>query len=284
MRKRRFLVIFAVLILGATAWFYSAYVVDWMEPYPRQAGDEEKPAKLSGTNESNDDKTVDPVASRVKSATALQAETFFVKWLKKHGEKNVIVDADGVGLANNATRLKASLYGSKKRSANFYIAETEFRIRLPSGSEITEFLAGIGETEEQAINDTLRNFTLTTFHVVYKSFMNFADPHVTVKQVTINDRKRQIIEGDIHYRGDTDDGKFDLNAMRPKIRAAILNLQLSRRTHWIKIVYTQIDSESGMVSATLNNQGHGELTAAIRALNWPKRKEFYIAKQFLVIK
>src|ERR1041385_7328529 len=91
-----------------------------------------------------------------------KTEAFFVDWLNAHGETNIVSDSKGVGLAGNATRLKASIYDSKKHADGRYVVETEFRIRLPSGGEIVEFVAGMGDTEAQAINDSLLNFTLTT--------------------------------------------------------------------------------------------------------------------------
>jgi hypothetical protein len=42
-------------------------------------------------------------------------DKFFVDWLKGHNEANVVVDAGGVGLTGNATRLTASRYGVARR-------------------------------------------------------------------------------------------------------------------------------------------------------------------------
>src|SRR5690242_369448 len=46
-------------------------------------------------------------------------DDFFVTWFKGHGHGDVVVDADGVGVGNNATRLQASLYGSKQQEKGF---------------------------------------------------------------------------------------------------------------------------------------------------------------------
>jgi hypothetical protein len=110
-------------------------------------------------------------------------EKFFVEWLQQHGEKGVVADSRGVGIEGNTTRLRAALYGAKKHPQGSTTAELEFRITLPSGDEIVEHLAGLGENQDAATKDALINFVLTTFHPVYKAFMNPDDPHQTVHKI-----------------------------------------------------------------------------------------------------
>lgn len=219
--------------------------------------------------------TTPPRAKMLPDAVA-----FFREWLESHGHTDVVEDERGVGVAGSATRLWASLYASNPHDSGGYVVETEFRILLPSGQEIIEFVAGLGETEEQAIHDTYLNFTLTTFHVVYKAFINKDDPHVTAKPLEINGHQRDVIFGDILSRGAVDDDQLDLNTMRTAISGAVAKTTLSSDAHWLKIVYGQIDNKP----VTVDNEEHASLTAAIRELNWPSRSGFYMAKQFIVIK
>ena len=223
-------------------------------------------------------------AGCAKDPAERTTEPFFVDWLEAHGETDVVVDEQGVGIAGNPTRLKASLYGSDKQDDGGYLVETEFRVRLPSGSEIVEYVAGGGESEDQAINDCLTNFTLTTFHVLYKGFMNPADPHQTVEPVEIAGRKREMLMGDIYMKGSESAESVDLHAMRPGIRAAIASLPLSQEPHWVKIVYGHVDGEPPFVSAALDNEEHQVLTSAIERLDWPACDGFYMVKQFILVK
>ena len=70
------------------------------------------------------------------------------------------------GVADNPTRLRSSLYGSK-RFTNSFTAELEFRVRIPDGREIIEYVAGSGDSLEKAENDAKVNFILSTFCLVW---------------------------------------------------------------------------------------------------------------------
>lgn len=216
----------------------------------------------NGSSDSPDKPELQQVSAAQKSDRR-EWEEFFTQWLKGHNETNVVCDADGVGIEGNAMRLTASRYSSTKQQGG-YLVEVEFRVRLPSGGEIVEYVAGMGTTEDQAVKDALANFTLTTFHVVYKSFMNSSDPHQTVETVPIGGSPRKLAMGDLYMRGDPD-APVDLNAMRPQIQDAISRLDLSDEPHWIKIVYGQDKGEPIMVSATLDNGEDEPLTSAIGA-------------------
>jgi len=222
--------------------------------------------------------------AQTRAARRPDMDDFFVKWLEGHGHTDVVVDADGVGVGDNATRLQASLYGSKRHEKGGFVVEVEFTIRLQSRREITEFVAGTGETEKEAINDALLNFTLTTFHVVYKGFINAADPHMTMTNVAMNGVNREVIAGDIFMRGTASSKEIDLGAMRAEIQGALKSLPLTPGPHWFKIVYSQMDGKAMTVAVTLDNADHLSLTDAVKRLKWPHRDGFYMAKQFIVVK
>ena len=212
-------------------------------------------------------------------------EEFFMNWLKNHGETNIVVDAGGVGIANSPTRLRASLYGSNKKATGNHVVEIEFRIILPSKDEIIEYVGGMGTNELQAVDDSLANFLFTTFHVVYKSFMNPSDPHQGLEEMVINGQTRQVAMGDLYSRRSNNAKEpLDLDSIRAQIRKTIGILPLSGQPHWIKLVYYQVDGKPMTVSATVDNEEHSVLTSAIKDIQWPKLDGYYLAKQFIVIK
>ncbi len=225
-----------------------------------------------------------PKAQETRAARRPDMDEFFVKWFKGHGHADVAVDADGVGVGDNATRLRAGLYGSKPQDKGGFVVEVEFAVLLPSRREIVEFVAGMGETEQQAINDALVNFTLTTSHVVYKAFINAADPHMTTTTVPIQGVNREVVLGDIFMRGTDSKKDIDLNPMLAEIQGVLKNVPLSPEPHWIKIVYSQVDGKPMTVAVTLDNADHAAMTDAVSRLNWPRRDGLYMVKQFIVVK
>ena len=219
-----------------------------------------------------------------RQAAPSKTEKFFVDWLKAHGETNVLVDRNGVGIAGNSTRLKASKYDVKKHQDAQYVVETEFKIRIPGGGEIIEYLAGLGDTEDKATDDSLVNFTLTTFHVIYKCYVNTNDPHQELKPMVINGAKRELAMGDIYVRGTEGSDKMDLGDLRQQIEGVVTRLPLTKQPHWIKVVYSQNKGKPQTVAVSLDNFDDAGLTSAMKALKWPKSENFYMLKEFIVVK
>jgi hypothetical protein len=215
------------------------------------------------------------IGCRDQAATPAQAprrpelDNFFSEWLKAHGHSDVVIDDGGVGIAGNETRLMASLYGSNKHDDGSYVVEVEFTTRLPSHGQITDFVAGMGNTEATAINDALLNFTLTTFHVIYKGFINAEDPHISATTVKINGADRAVIAGDIMLRGGPKEGKLDLEPLRAEILKALKQTSLSPLPHWVKIVYSQQGGKPMTVAVTLDNTDELKLTEEVKRLKWP---------------
>jgi hypothetical protein len=228
-----------------------------------------------------------PTQTRAKPAPAKRSteyDRFFVDWFKAHGHKEVIVDKDGVGVPDNATRLKASLYKPVDQNKDGCVAEMEFTVRVPSGRQITEFVAGMAKTKHDAINDSMVNFTLTTFHPIYGAFINQHDSHTTLKHIRINQVDREVIMGDIMLRGDASTRSVDLSPMRAQIQETLKSLSLDAEPHWIKVVYAQNKGVPMTVAVTVDNQDQPELTEAVKRLKWPALQTFYMAKEFVVIK
>jgi hypothetical protein len=210
-------------------------------------------------------------------------DDYLVDWLQGHGEEDVVVDKNGVGLDRNKTRIAALLYGSNRTGEN-YIVEVEFRVRLSEEQTITDFVVGVGDPEDAAIKDALRNYTLTTFHVIYKSFLNNNDPHQEVEQIQNNGHQRELLAGPLGIRTSDGVAPLDLEALRQPLRNILASFPYQPGTHWIKVVYGQLRGKPSTVDVTMDNEPHRELTDAILKLEWPKRNGFYMIKLFAVIK
>lgn len=219
-----------------------------------------------------------------RSASKVKSEALFVDWLKGHGESNVVVDAQGVGIKGNATRLSESLYGSERGANGGFSVELEFRVRMPDDREIIEYVAGSGDSLAKAENDAKLNFLLSTFHVVYRSFLNPNDPHQKEERVNIGGKSRVLVLGDTMTRGETTNSVPDMFPFRERFRSIVASLPLSEQTHWLKIVYANHHSKPMLCAVTLDNNDNPALTEAVKNLPWPAKEEFYMVKQFMVVK
>src|SRR5580700_3817737 len=76
-----------------------------------------------------------PVAAASSAARDRAGDDFFARWLRAHGEHDVVTDARGVGVAGNRTRLREAPYGVTKHGDRGFVVETEFRVDLPGGGE-----------------------------------------------------------------------------------------------------------------------------------------------------
>ncbi|MCA9170782.1 MAG: hypothetical protein KDB23_24055 [Planctomycetales bacterium] len=218
---------------------------------------------------------------KTPDAVTVQAREFFVDWLRNHGESDIVNDDTGVGIKSSPTRLWAFLYGSTESEGGFSV-ETEFRIVLPDGREIVEFVAGNGDTEEGAIGMSFLNFTISTFHVIYSSFMNLDDPHMTHDRVQISGADCMVTSGGMFALGG--EGLPEFSEVSQQILDAVCRLDLTEGTHWMKVVYGRHQDEVLAAAATLDNEDLDAMSSQLSSFNWPETDGFYLAKQFFVIR
>jgi hypothetical protein len=171
-----------------------------------------------------------------------------------------------------------------EHGSNLRVVETEFRVHLPSGGEIVEYVAGMGASQEAAEEDARANFVQTTFHVIYRSFINPSDPHQEEEPIVVHGVKRSLVRGPMIARTYGDAGTLDVSSIEPQIAKLVSTLSLSADPHWLKLVYSQATGVPDTVDVTLDNEAMPELTRAVRALPWPKSAGLYIIKQFIVVK
>jgi|GEM_PF-1461964 len=206
------------------------------------------------------------------------ARKFFSEWLKGPGEKNVVNDGSGVGVAENNTRLWAFHYGDEEST------EIEFRIVLEDGRAIVEFLSGMGVEGKDATQSAFMNFCMSTFHVVYSCFMNTDDEHMDHEDITIGGQDFVLTSGGIFSLGSKD--LPDFKGMSDQVHEELQysDLDLAAKPHWLKVVYGQSNGEKILCSVTLDNEVASKMTQNVEKLDWPEIDGFYMAKEFMVLR
>ena len=211
------------------------------------------------------------------------ARTFFVKWLEGHGEKEIINDKTGVGLKGKGTRLWAFQY--KGPDGKQETSELEFRIVLPDGREIQEFVAGAGKEKEEARVGAISNFAMSTFHAVYACCLNDADPHVVRKEFKIDKKTYELITVGLYHMSNSKE-PINFDAVTGEIEKLVTESKLDFKggLHWMKIVYGQNANKPIITSVTFDNRGHEKMTKKVKELNWPACDGFYMGKQFMMFR
>jgi hypothetical protein len=224
-------------------------------------------------------------ANRKEDEISKAARSFLSAWLADHGETNIVNDETGVGVDSSPTRLWA--FRGKLNEGEISTSEVEFRIVLPDGREIVEFVAGLqaSESGDDRASMAMVNFCMSTLHVVYSCFMNQNDPHMTHKDVTLGGKEFILTSGEMFAFGN-EESLPDFSEISKQIEATLLKsgLKLSSQAHWLKIVYGHHDGKEVVVSVTLDNEDQPMLTDRISQLSWPHSNGFYMAKEFIVLR
>ena len=210
-----------------------------------------------------------------KPDTAYQ--DFIADLLRDHGEKKVVVDSGGVGVKGNPTRLAARECDAQAKDGG-WIVEMELQVHLPGG-HLTEYTTGVGRTREAARQACLENFTLSTFHVIYKAFLNQADPHMELYRFRQGKLSRICVAGELVSMGDGTTPRLSAKLER-QIREVLLRHTFRPGPHTAKIVYVP-----GLASSVaIDGREQPALAEALKKLAWPKTAKPYMAKQFVVIR
>lgn len=203
-------------------------------------------------------------------------QDYIVDLLQKHGEKQVVVDTGGVGLKGNPARLVARGYDAKA-SKHGWTVEMELRVNLPDG-QFTEYLTGIGSSESAARQKCLENFSISTFHVIYKAFLNPTDTHQDVYRFRQGKSNRVYVAGQLVSMGDGSAPRLNAK-LETEIRTVVLKHPFGPGPHAVKVVYMP-----GVASSlTVDGQEQPKLADALKQLHWPKSAKPYMAKQFAVV-
>ena len=222
-----------------------------------------------------------PAVKKQPDRVTVEARKFFAEWLSDHGEHDVVSDETGVGVARNSTRLWAFLCNTTHDNDSVS-TEIEFRIVLPDGREIMEFLAGHGDTEQAAIGHVMVNFLLSTVHVIYSATINLDDPHMQHEPITISGDPYLITDGGFVTFGDTENHNYD--EISDSLHKCLAQLHLSDQIHWGKLVYARSKDEIISVAFTMDNEEVPTLTRQLQEWNWPNTETFYMSKLFFVLR
>jgi hypothetical protein len=202
-----------------------------------------------------------------------------VKLIKAHGEKHIVQDSRGVGVKGQSARLQASLCDAQYNLLGFnWTVQMEIKVHLSNG-ELSEFVTGVGNTREEATTICLSNFTRSTFHVLYKAFLNPNDKHLQSVSFGPKGHPRQLVAGELLLMGGPSAPAIPVG-LESQVVSIIKRHSFSAGPHTVKIVFMPGEASS----VAIDGQEQTSLAEALTKLKWPKSNQTYMMKQFIVVK
>jgi hypothetical protein len=157
----------------------------------------------------------------------------------------------------------------------------EAMCRLSTGQLIVERLAGVGETEEDAIMDAQTNFSNCVFHVWLSALLGRSNEFAKEYVWKINGTDRNVTVGFPNERGDLD--LSDDLRWQEAWHKAVQELPLSQETHWASLAYVQRAQKVLACEALLDNENCEQVKDKVLSYNWPVIDKFYSVRQFMII-
>ena len=160
--------------------------------------------------------------------------------------------------------------------------QLDVRVQLRERTLIESF-AGIGMTKTEAVEDALQSFTNNSLHVLIAAFFDPDDEYVTKETWLIGDQERTVIIGDVGTRGDPPTEKSLHIAWFNQLKKLIEKTDLSGDLHWIRMYYAQMKNKQLACEILLDNEHWKPIQKGMAAIDWPKRKDFYSLRLFMII-
>ncbi|NRD43611.1 DUF6348 family protein [Corallococcus exiguus] len=151
-----------------------------------------------------------------------------------------------------------------------------------TGRWVVESVAGVGKTEEEALNDALMNFARASLHVLLAAFVRPPDDHVTVETWQVGGIDRRVILGNIITRGDSP-GPQLVEPWLNAFESALRSLPLASGTHWVRVYYAQREEKRMALEVLLDNEPWQELADLLETAPWPAAPGFLSRRLFLVL-
>lgn len=204
------------------------------------------------------------------------------EWFQLKGLKDLVKDERGVGPKQSTLRLLGRLRISTER--NQFTVEMQYRVLLAPGAEIIDYAAGQGSTLEEARRDAFENFAKSVLNPIWSAFLASPNAAGVDAMIKVGNPPRDAFVGPMVVVGSGKES-VEMDALRRNLPALLGDLTLAPgRPHWCKFVYGQREGEAPTSEAQLDNEKHVELSKRFGRLDWPRRKEGYLAKVFVVMR
>ncbi len=195
---------------------------------------------------------------------------------------------DWLEFPNRSIKASGVIVEESNPEPDTHSVQLDFQMELDSGENLTESFAGIGESRDKAIKDAVDNFALNSFPVIMAAFFTPQDNPVKIKNVRIENwsiegTERRVVIGPIGMRGKAPDPSNTPLDWFKQIEEKLKSTHLFAGTHWISIYYGQIDNHPLKLEVLVNNEVWEQMQKELATIDWPKGKESFSLRVFIVI-
>ena len=159
--------------------------------------------------------------------------------------------------------------------------ELQALCQVAPGRVIREYLAGVGETQEEAVMDSQTNFIACVFHVWVSALLGKPNQYADDFTWQIHGKERRATVGFASGRG-----YIELTGepeWQEAWHAAVRQQPLTEDLHWASLCYVQRDGVTLACDASIDNEPCVPVIEQMLKFNWPSRKEMYSVRQFMII-
>lgn len=214
---------------------------------------------------------------------AQYVNTYFEQWLNAHNFVDFEKRANGIYFPKLGILLDGEVNEAKELNpGTFYSVESRISISFKNGRRLDDFSVGVGTTLDEALNDSLQNFCLTTLHPIYAELFDHNDPHVRKLTWDVNGSLRRVFHSEWMTRGVPVDESTQKKA-ELLISEELRSLDTSKDIHWIKVIVSGAQGKLNALIVTVDGVRNEQLTQKLMETGWPTPNDFYMTKLFLVV-
>ncbi len=166
----------------------------------------------------------------------------------------------------------------------FTNVQLDILVEIFDGRVLIESFAGIGNSQDEAISNSLENFIYNSLHVLLNAFYDVKDEQISDEKWQINGKNWQAIIGGFAVK------KFEEIPVKvpetvfPTFENLIKRQTLFKDVHWFRLFYAQQNKKFLDCETLFDNDIWSEANKELEKLDWESAESYYSVRNFLILK
>ena len=170
-------------------------------------------------------------------------------------------------------------------STTFAGGQLDVLIQHRENPIINESFSGLGETNETAIQNAIKNFTINSLHVILDAFMDYHDSEqILTEEWQVNGQTYIATIGNFGTKAAHRDHPGIPDDLFKRIEKTIKAELLENNVHAFRLYYGNINNDDSNYEALLDNNYWQNGINLLETIKWKPCNHFYSIRQFIVLK